>query len=75
MDRQEVIALLTELREAGEVGSPRWSKLMDDIRERGPIHDQQFVTCADCGGEFEQPHDFGSGRACPPVRCFDCRAA
>lgn len=74
MDRAEVIRLLTELRQAGELGSPRWNQLMESIQRYGPIHDPEFLVCHDCGIEFERPEVFGRGSCHPPTRCFDCQA-
>lgn len=55
MDRQEVIELLTFLRENGEMGTPRWDALMRSIQTHGPIHDPEWVACTKCGDEFELP--------------------
>jgi hypothetical protein len=69
MDRAEVVALLTELREAGELGSPRWNRLMESIQKHGPIHDPDFAECAACGAEYEL-HPYLRGR--PRLYCVGC---
>lgn len=70
MDRQEVIRLLTQLREAGEEGSPRWVRLMEGIRENyRPLHDPEWRSCLACGESFEfDPRDMGPERR----RCRSC---
>lgn len=76
MDRAEVIRLLTELREAGEMGSPRWSRLMEAIREQGySLHEPSFVTCKDCGAEFEPPVSAELNSRHKVLRCAACRTA
>lgn len=72
MDRAATVRLLAEVFQT-EGYSDRWRTLMDSIREHGQIHDPEFLTCADCGVEFERPPVFGSGRCHPPTRCGDCR--
>lgn len=51
MDRAEVIAALREAYQTG--GMRLLSAIADDIREHGPLHDPEFVTCIQCGNEFE----------------------
>lgn len=77
MDRAEIIALLTELREAGEEGSPRWSRLMEGIRQQGhPLHDPEFVTCIRCGNEFEPVTGTERQNGFRALqRCFNCHPA
>ena len=72
MDRAETVRLLAEVFQA-EGYSDRWRTLMDCIREHGPIHDPEYVECAECGAEFEPPpHDRNSSTGWSVSRCQDC---